>query len=216
MMNINNVKAGRLFSVEGIDGTGKSTQISKIIHWFRQRGFEVNCYREPGGVRTSEKIRDLLLDTENSICKESELLLYTASRIQLIKEKILPDINAGKIVLMDRFADSTTAYQGWARGLDLYTVSALNNIVKELIWPERTWWLDLDPEIAFGRLGDTKDRLEAEGLEFFKRVHHGYMQIQANEPSRVLQIDASGSVDQVFEKIEIDLRNTIAYQKDSK
>jgi dTMP kinase len=140
---------GLLLSFEGLDGCGKSTQLRLAADWLRARGEDPAVYREPGGSTVSEAIRAILLDTAHTaMAGETELLLYTAARVQLLRERVLPDLAAGRIVLLDRFADSTTAYQGHGRGLPLDLVEDLNAQVRRLAWPRRTWWLDLPVRTA--------------------------------------------------------------------
>ncbi len=195
----------RLFSFEGIDGCGKSTQIRLLAESLQEQGHVVQVYREPGGSRVSEAIRATLLDPELSeLCPHTELLLYTASRMQLLHEKVLPDLRAGHVVLLDRFADSTTAYQGHGRRLPLESVRQLNALVREVAWPRRTWWLDLSPEESLRRArgrNDAPDRMEAQQKDFFERVGEGYAQLADEEPGRILRLDASGSVGQIAGKI---------------
>lgn len=206
--------SGRLFSFEGLDGCGKSTQLKRVESRLREQGLRVRSFREPGGSRISEAVRGLLLDpSHTAMAGETELLLYTAARVQLLKESVLPALEAGEVVLLDRFADSTTAYQGHGRRLPLETVRTLNGLVRALAWPERTWWLDLDPATALARTGG-QDRMERAGLEFFQRVAAGYGALQLEEPERVLRVDATGSPDDVFQRIESDLIRLFPGRKD--
>lgn len=200
---------GLLLSLEGVDGCGKSTQIERLKSWLEERGRPVSVYREPGGEPVAERIRGLLLDSRNEeLCEESELLLYTAARLQLLKRRVLPDLEAGRTVLLDRFADSTTAYQGHGRGLPLETVERINGLVKLMAWPDRTWWLDLDPAVALGRCGGT-DRMESAGTAFFERVRAGYAAVAAAEPDRVLRVDAARGVDDIFAGLVADLERLL-------
>jgi dTMP kinase len=204
---------GLFLSLEGIDGTGKSTQCQRIRQWLEERGHQVLVLREPGGSHVSEQIRNLLLDPGNdSMCSETELLLYTASRMQIIRERMLPWLEAGNTLLLDRFADSSTAYQGYGRKLDMAMLKTLNGLVRQLAWPDRTWWLDLDPELAASRVGGD-DRLEQAPREFFSRVATGYAKIQQEEPDRVIQIDAAGNPDTVFAAICSDLEKLLESRK---
>lgn len=208
--------SGLFLSLEGIDGTGKSTQAALIRAWLEQRGHEVLVLREPGGARVSEQIRALLLDPENgSMCDETELLLYTASRMQLIREVMLPALRRGAILLLDRFADSSTAYQGYGRGLDPAMLETLNGMVRRLAWPDRTWWLDLDPALAMQRSGGM-DRLEQAPLDFFSRAAAGYARILEQEPRRLRRIDASGTPEEIFACITKDLQELLVRRKDNR
>ncbi len=204
---------GLFLSLEGIDGTGKSTQALRIKQWLEGRGHQVLVLREPGGSHVSEQIRSVLLDPGNhSMCSETELLLYTASRMQIIRELMLPWLDAGNTLLLDRFADSSTAYQGYGRQLDMAMLKTLNGLVRKLAWPDRTWWLELDPELAASRVGGD-DRLEQAPRDFFRRVAAGYGKIQHEEPDRVIQIDAAGSPDAVFAAISSDLERLLEGRK---
>jgi dTMP kinase len=206
--------SGLLLSLEGVDGSGKSTQLARLGDWLTGQGETVTSYREPGGEPLAERIRTLLLDPgSEGLCDESELLLYTASRLQLLQARVLPDLAAGKVVLLDRFADSTTAYQGFGRGLPLASVELLNGLVRRRAWPRRTWWLDLDPAVARARSGGA-DRMERAGDEFFVRVRAGYAAIAAAEPERVRRIDAGGSVEEVFAVIRGDLEILLRQRKE--
>lgn len=205
---------GMLLSFEGLDGCGKTTQLRRVESWLREQGRPVLSFREPGGSIISEAVRQLLLDpTHTAMAGETELLLYTAARVQLLKEKVLPALAAGTTVLLDRFADSTTAYQGHGRELPLGIVRTLNELVRSLAWPDRTWWLDLDPALSLARTGG-EDRMERAGLAFFQRVAAGYRAIHEEEPSRVLRVDASGTPDDIFHHIELDLLRLFAGRKD--
>jgi len=207
---------GLLFSFEGLDGSGKSTQLHRVQAWLEARGHQVRSYREPGGSAISEAIRALLLDpTHTAMAGETELLLYTAARVQLLKERVLPDLQAGRVVLLDRFADSTTAYQGHGRRLSLDLVEALNAQVRALAWPLRTWWLDLPVELSMSRCAG-EDRLERSGRDFFDRVAAGYAALAAQDPQRLCRIAALGSSDEVFQRIEDDLTRLFAGRKDSR
>jgi len=205
---------GLLLTFEGVDGCGKSTQLGLTRGWLAARGVAASAYREPGGSRLSEAIRDLLLDpAHTAMAGETELLLYTAARVQLLRERILPDLEAGRVVLLDRFADSTTAYQGHGRRLSPDLVEALTAQVRALAWPDRTWWLDLPVDAALSRCGG-EDRLERAGADFFARVAEGYRRIAAAEPGRVRRVDASGAPAEVFARIEPELARLLAGRKD--
>jgi len=205
---------GRLLSFEGLDGCGKGTQLDRVEAWLRERGHLVERYREPGGGAVSEAIRAILLDpAHEALAGETELLLFTAARVQLLKERVLPALARGRVVLLDRFADSTTAYQGHGRRLPLGMVEALNQLVRTLAWPERTFWLDLDPALALARAGAT-DRMERAGLDFFRRVRDGYAELAAAEPFRIVRVDAAGAPDEVFARLEPELTRLFAGRKD--
>lgn len=197
-------KKGIFISFEGIEGTGKTKQSRLLYEYLRKRGYKVILTGEPGGTQIGLKIRDLLLSVENrKMTPVSELLLYNASRAQHIKEVIFPALKKGFIVITDRFIDSTKAYQGYGRGIDLKLIDFFEKIVTEGVRPDLTLLLDLDVKIGLKRnKGINKtDRLELEDLKFHKRVRDGYLKIATKEPERIKLIGASGSVEEVHRKI---------------
>jgi dTMP kinase len=197
---------GLLLSFEGTDGCGKSTQIRLLARWLEGRGHSVAVFREPGGAVIPEAIRAILLDPAHTgMAPETELLLYTASRIQLLRERVLPALEEGRVVILDRFADSTTAYQGHGRGLPLFLVERMNELVRSLAWPRRTWWLDLDPAAGLARTTGrgAPDRMEAERIEFFQAVRAGYASVQQAEPERVIKLDAEAAVTELARLIQL-------------
>ena len=195
---------GSFISFEGIEGTGKTIQSKLLYEHFRKTGYTVILTEEPGGTRIGLKIRDVLLSVENKeITPVTELLLYNASRAQHLKELILPALNEGGIVITDRFSDSTVAYQGYGRGIDLKLIDSLDRMVTEGLKPDITLLLNLDAETGLLRnKGINKtDRLELEDLKFHKKVRAGYLQIAAREPERIKLIDGSGSIEEIQRKI---------------
>jgi dTMP kinase len=201
---------GLFISFEGTDGCGKSTQIKAMQAYLEEENLEFSVYREPGGVALSEQIREILLDPKNTaLCDESELMLYTASRLQLLEEKVLPDLKKGFVVILDRFADSTTAYQGYGRELDLEQVDSINQIVRQKAWPQRTYWLDVDVALGLGRTTGGGDRMEQAGLAFFNRVREGYGFLYADDPERILRLDATLPLSVVKKTIRKDLERLI-------
>jgi dTMP kinase len=186
---------GRLITLEGIDGTGKTTQIASLAAAIRRHGIDALELREPGGTTIGEAIRQILLDNRHTgMCQESELLLFTAARSQLVREVILPALNAGTWVICDRFLDSSLAYQGYGRGLDLEIIDRINGFAVDGCRPDKTILLDLQPEAAVIRLGGRQgkaDRLDIESLAFMKRVRDGYLAAAAREPGRFAIIDAA-------------------------
>lgn len=199
--------AKRFFCLEGIDGCGKSTQLKLLAESLAQKGYDVVSIREPGGSEISEKIRGLLLDVRYKGVMDSgtELLLYNAARSQVIAEKIAPALAAGKIVLADRFAWSTLAYQGYGRGIDRQTILELSRIACGKFMPELTIVLDLSVEESRARQdcdGRVPDRLESEATGFFERVRIGYAEIAKDFPECVTLVGADQSVDSVRQKIQ--------------
>lgn len=198
--------AKRFFSLEGIDGSGKSTQIDMLISALEAEGYSVVKLREPGGAKISERIRELLLDPafKGVMSDKAELLLYNAARAQVIKEIIQPSLDAGKIVIADRFAWSTYAYQGYARGLGADLVQSLTEITCGGCFPELTVVLDLTVEASRARTvkrGEAPDRLESEKAEFFERVRQGYLAAAREFPDCVAAIDANRTPEEVFSEL---------------
>lgn len=195
---------GTFVTLEGVDGSGKSTQASLLVERLRQEGREVVALREPGGTPISEKIRALLLDPENAeMADECELLLYEASRAQLVREVIEPALQRGAIVVCDRFYDSTHAYQHGGRGLSDALVSRANELGCCGLSPDVTLVLDIDPAAALARAtAQGADRLEAEGLAFQQRVRKDYLALAKADPARVRVIDAAGDPGLVAGRID--------------
>lgn len=201
---------GYFISIEGTDGSGKTTQIGKIVAYLENKGFSVVLTREPGGTPISEKIRNLLLDEKNNaLCDRAEMLLYGAARAQHLQEKILPALAEGKIVLCDRFADSTIAYQGFGRELGMERVEAVNREATGGVMPDITIYLDLAPEKGIARKKQeddhTLDRLEQEKMEFHQRVYEGYQALWKKYPNRIRRIDADQGTEEVFLQIKTEI-----------
>lgn len=195
---------GAFITLEGVDGSGKSTQAAMLVCRLRESGFEVVSLREPGGTSISEKIRGLLLDPANAeMSDECELLLYEASRAQLVREVIEPALLRGAIVVCDRFYDSTHAYQHGGRGLSDALVSRANELGCCGLSPDVTLVLDIDPAAALARAtAQGADRLEAEGLAFQQRVRKDYLALAKADPSRVCVVDAAGDPELVAGRID--------------
>lgn len=193
------VRTGRFITVEGIDGCGKSTQARLLAEELERSGYDVLSLREPGGVAISEKIRALLLDPANAeMSATCELLLYEAARAQLVHEVVAPALAEGRIVVCDRFYDSTTAYQGYAGGVPLDAVERANVLAVGDFQPALTLVFDIDPALAAERtVSREQDRMEAKGMEFQRRVAEGFRAIAATEPNRVILIDASRGIDAI-------------------
>lgn len=185
---------GVFITLEGADGCGKSTQAARLADALEASGREVVRLREPGGTAISEKVRAILLDPANAeMCPECELMLYEASRAQLVREVVEPALSRGAVVLCDRFYDSTYAYQAGGRSLPEGLVRRANALGSCGLDPDRTLVFDLDPELAYARAtAGGADRMEAEGLAFQRRVRDAYLRLAQAEPARVRVVDASG------------------------
>jgi dTMP kinase len=192
-------------SFEGLDSSGKTTQAQLLVDDFTKSGKEVLFLREPGGTEVSEHIRTILLDKRNSkLSNRAELLLFSAARAQLVAEVIAPALKAGKAVVCDRFFDSTTAYQGYGRGLDIEEVKALNRIAVGGTLPDLTLFVNVDLEEIRRRrkaAGVVADRMESSGNAFYQNVLHGYLAIAKAEPQRVRLIDGMRSVEAIHAEV---------------
>jgi dTMP kinase len=184
-------------SLEGVDGSGKSTQAKLLAEAL---GPETLRIREPGGTSAAERIRELLADPGLDIDSFAELLLFSAARADLVSRVIRPAVEEGRDVVADRFADSSVAYQGGARGLGTSHVLSLTDMVIDGLWPDLTILLRVDPEVGLGR-ADGEDRFEAEGIELQRAVAEAYEEIAIIASDRVVVIDASGSVEEVHERV---------------
>ena len=194
---------GTFISFEGVDGVGKTTQVERLRAYVESQGRECVVTREPGGTAISEKIRALLLDPANTAMGDTcELLLYEAARAQLVHEVIAPALAAGKVVLCDRFYDSTTCYQAFADGLDRQIVCDANHLAVAGPHPALTLVYHIPPEQAALRMAarGAADRMEAKGMAFQERVYQGFCAIAAEEPNRVKLIDATAPIEEVFGK----------------
>ncbi|MDD5674397.1 MAG: dTMP kinase [Chitinivibrionales bacterium] len=203
------MKRGLFITFEGIDGCGKSTQVAKANERLSAAGMECLVTREPGGTLIADKIRELVLTPgQEEMSSSCELLLYLASRAQHIHAKIGPALAAGKIILCDRFADATIAYQGFGRGVSLHILAELNGFATDGLAPDLTFIFDISVERAMQRLralNKKADRLESEGEEFFKRIREGYLALAASNPSRIVLLQGEKSIEvlaeAVFQKI---------------
>ena len=200
---------GRFITFEGGEGCGKSTQVRRLKEALEAEGHEVLLTREPGGTRLSELIRGLLKDErQDPPCDRAELLLFLAARAQLVRSVIRPALDAGTWVVSDRFSDSTIAYQGYGRGLPLDVLRLANDFACEGLRPDLTVLLDVDTETSRARLrtreaatNTTADRIEQAGDAFHARLRQGFLEMAAQEPNRIVTIEASGTPDEVWEKV---------------
>ena len=189
---------GLLITFEGGEGAGKSTQIQLLAEGLQAHGHEVVLTRQPGGTTYGKRIRDLILEPaqEETLSSRAELFLYLADRAHHVEYLVGPALSAGKIVICDRYTDSTLAYQGYGRGLDLDQLHMLNAAATDHLVPDLTFWLDLDPRLGRERIAGrgTLDRLESEDLSFHEAVRAGYAALAAQDPERWIQVDARQSV----------------------
>ena len=195
---------GRFITIEGCEGVGKSTLIAGLKNYIEQTGQTAIFTREPGGTDVAEKIRAVILDANNkAMTNVAELLLYASARAQHTEEKILPAVADGKLVICDRYSDSTLAYQGYARQIDKQLIRSLNEVAERGVTIDATIFLDLDPVKGFLRKGgaDKTDRLEQENLDFHRRVYQGFKEIAQLEPNRVISINADQSAEKVLEDV---------------
>lgn len=198
------MKQGTLISIEGPEGAGKSSVLEALLPRLEKAGIAYITTREPGGVEIAEKIREVILDPSHTeMDPKTELLLYIASRRQHLAERVLPALEAGKLVIMDRFIDSSVAYQGFGRGLAVADIEWLNQFATDGLKPNRTFYFDIDVEEGLARITKSAsrevNRLDLEGLSLHQKVRQGYLAILEKEPQRVVKIDASQPFDQVVE-----------------
>jgi dTMP kinase len=195
--------AGMFFSFDGVDGAGKSTQVSRFRAWLEERGLPVVCCRDPGSTQLGEAVRQILLhQAEMPVGIRAEMCLYMASRAQLVEEVIQPALAAGKIVVSDRFLLANVAYQGHATQLGPQAVWEVGHIATAGVLPDLTFVLDLDVLAAARRRQGTPDRMESRGTEFQRRVRRGFLAEAAAHPGRMLVVDAARSI----EEIQADIR----------
>lgn len=207
---------GIFISLEGPDGAGKSSVLEALIPILEAKGQALVTTREPGGVAVAEKIRDVVLDPKHTeIDEKTELLLYIASRRQHLVERILPALDRGEMVLVDRFIDSSVAYQGFGRGLKVADIDWLNDFATDGLKPDLTLYFDIEAEEGLARIAKSKergaDRLDRESVEWHQRVREGYLSILEKEPNRVRKIDAS----QPLEKVVADTLAVLAERVES-
>jgi dTMP kinase len=192
---------GIFITLEGIDGCGKSTQTGLLMQKLDREKISYIPLREPGGTAAGEAIRQVLLDTKYDLSLQAELLLYMAARSEVTRQVIMPALKAGKIVICDRFTDSTMAYQGYGGGADLGWIRSLNKQATCGTIPDLTILLDLPPEEAVKRRGDEADRMESKDVYFHKRVRAGYLEIASEEPQRIYTLDATAEIESIRAQI---------------
>ncbi len=203
---------GKLIVFEGVEGCGKTSQIQLCQEWLKSLGVSVVVTREPGGTPLGLDLRRLLLEVENKkIADTTELLLYAADRSQHVEEELKPNLEKGNIILCDRYTDSTIAYQGYGRGLDINLINVLNAIATSGLESDLTLWLDVDIEVGLSRKrasNDIADRIELEAIAFHRRVQQGYSQLQASQ-DKIVRIDASLNKEAVQKMIQTTLSDRL-------
>lgn len=201
------MKKGLFIVFEGGEGTGKTTAIESVYDWIREKGLDCIKTREPGGIKISEEIRQVILDKENvKMDGRTEALLYAAARRQHLVEKVIPALESGYIVLCDRFIDSSLAYQGYARGLGIDEVMSINEFAIGEYMPDISILFDLDPKIGLERINSNNqrevNRLDLEKLDFHERVREGYNIVYNSNKDRIVKINAENTKEEVFKDIQ--------------
>jgi dTMP kinase len=206
---------GKLISFEGSEGSGKSTQISRLAAHLQKSGRDVISTREPGGTEIGEQIRNIIVHNSKGeeMCAETELLLFTAARAQLVREVIAPALTSGKIVLSDRFLDSSTVYQGIGRNLAADPVNQINRFAVGNVMPDLTIVIDVPTEVSLARLkqraSDLPDRMERENIDFYKKVREGYLVLAKGMPERFVVVDGTKSEEVIEKKIWAEVKARI-------
>lgn len=199
------MRKGLFITVEGTDGCGKTTQIKLMEEYLRSKGYTIVFTREPGGTRIGEEIRSLILEPSNvEMGYIAEMLLYASSRAQHVSELVKPAVMSGKVVICDRFVDSSYVYQGFGRGIDFKVVESVNNIAIDGMIPDLTFFFDVSPEISLQRrIASTgADRIENENMEFHRKVYEGYKKLISIYPDRIKSIDSSRDIASIFEEVK--------------
>ena len=195
------MEKGLFITFEGCDGCGKTTQLELLAKYLQDKGYDVIVTREPGAKGLGEKLREILLNYDGEVSSNCESFLFLADRAQHIDTIVKPAIDAGKIVLCDRHIDSTAAYQGYGRGLDLEQINYLNNIATSGLKPDLTLLFDVDIETSMARVGNNKDRMENAGIEFQEKVRHGYLELAKKEPKRIKVFDSGKTIEQLHQEV---------------
>lgn len=194
---------GKFITFEGSEGSGKSTQAALVLEYLKSKKLPALLLREPGGVKISENIRKLLLDVNNTgMGDECETLLYMAARAQMVKEVLEPQLKSSKIILCDRFLDSTIAYQGYGNGIDIKMIEQLGMFATKGLVPDLTILFDISPEKGLSRAGTKKDRIESRSLEYHKRVRNGYLDLSKQYPQRIKLIKVDADKEEIFKRVK--------------
>jgi len=198
------VEKGLFITFEGGEGSGKTSIINKLVPLLEKKGLNILTSREPGGVRIAEEIRNIILNPENTeMCSETEALLFAASRMQHLKEKVIPALNQNKVVICDRYLDSSLVYQGYCRGLGFEKVLQANAFATEYM-PDVTFFIDVTPEVGLSRLKNRSgkiDRLDKEKIDFHNKIYDGYIELTKMYPNRIQRIQGERDIDLIVEDI---------------
>ena len=195
------MKQGLFITFEGGDGCGKTTQIKLLEEYLQSKGYKTLLTREPGSKGLGVKVREILLNYDGEVSPVCESFLFLADRAQNVDCIIKPALEEGTIVICDRHTDSSVAYQGYGRGLDIERIKMLNNIATSGLKPDLTFVLDVDVETSQARVGTEKDRMESAGIEFFERVRKGFLEIAKQEPERVKVVDSTKTIEEIHKEI---------------
>ena len=195
------MKKGLFITFEGCDGCGKTTQLELLAKFLEEKGYDVVVTREPGAKGLGTKLREILLNYDGEVSSNCESFLFLADRAQHIDTLVKPAITEGKIVLCDRHIDSTVAYQGYGRGIDLEQINYLNNLATSGLKPDLTLLFDVDTETSMQRVGKNKDRMESAGIEFQEKVRHGYLTLAKEEPKRIRIFDSRKTIEQLHQEV---------------
>lgn len=208
-------KRGIFVTFEGPDGAGKSTQIEKMAQYLEERKLPYILTKEPGGTRISNEIRSLILRPEyREMMNETEVLLYAASRAQHVKERIIPALEAGKIVLCDRFVDASIAYQGYGLGIEIEKIVQINEFATGGLTPDRSYFIDIAPSFARKRLMQRNgnrpfDRIEQKDIEYHEKVRNGFLRIYETNRERICLLDGHQAIEAIFEAIKEDFERLL-------
>lgn len=200
------MKKGLFITFEGCDGCGKTTQLELLAKFLEEKGYDVIVTREPGAKGLGTKLREILLNYDGEVSSNCESFLFLADRAQHIDTLVKPAIENGKIVLCDRHIDSTVAYQGYGRGINLEQINYLNNLATSGLKPDLTLLFDVDTETSMQRVGKNKDRMESAGIEFQEKVRHGYLELAKEESKRIKVFNSKKTIEQLHQEV----LNTIA------
>ena len=195
------MQKGVFITFEGADGCGKTTQIKLLDEYLKNKGYKTLVTREPGAKGLGEKLREILLNYDGEVSSTCESFLFLADRAQHVDCIIKPALENGTIVVCDRHIDSTVAYQGYGRGLNLEQIKKLNNIATSGLKPDLTLVFDVDIETSSARVGDNKDRMESAGKEFFERVRQGFLEIAKQEPQRIKVINSADTIENIHDNV---------------